>query len=453
MEGARLDADVAVVGAGFAGLSAARELVAAGLEPVVLEARDRVGGRVFDKPIAEGTVVELGAGFVGPGQDRMLALTEAVGVETYKTYTGGRNLLESGGRHVRYRGTIPRLRPLALLDAGQAMLRLDRLARRVDREQPWRSRRAVRWDGETFAEWIERHVHTGEVQRLLAVPCKTLWGAEPEELSLLYAGAYVRAAGGLNRLLDTPGGAQESRFVGGPHLVARRVAGELGERVRLEHPAVRIEQRDGRVRVRTPTDEVAARRAIVALPPPLTARIEFEPPLSPDRAALTRRMPMGVLMKCFAVYSEPFWRDDGLSGEAVSDRGPATITFDTSPPSGSPGVLLGFVGASEARALEGMSDGDRRQAVLEGFVRLFGPRAAEPDDWVVQDWPSEPWSGGGPVAYMPLGTLARYGAALREPHGLVHWAGTETATRWTGYMDGAVRSGERAAAEVRDALS
>src|SRR5438105_14455108 len=165
MESSTVETDVAIVGAGLAGLAAARSLVAAGVDPVLLEARDRVGGRVFDKPIAEGAVVELGAGFVGPGQDRMLALTEAVGVETYKTYTGGRNLLESGGRHVRYRGTIPRLRPLALLDAGQAMLRLDRLARRVDREQPWRSRRAVRWDGETFAEWIERPVHHGEVER------------------------------------------------------------------------------------------------------------------------------------------------------------------------------------------------------------------------------------------------------------------------------------------------
>ncbi len=453
MEDTGLDADVAVVGAGFAGLSSARELTADGLEPMVLEARDRVGGRVFDRPIADGAVAELGAGFVGPGQDRILALTREVGVDIHETYTGGRNLLESGGRYIRYRGTIPRLRPLALLDAGQAMFRLDRLARRVEREAPWRTRNASDFDSRTFAAWIDRNVRTEEVRRLLAIPCKTLWGAEPEELSLLYTGAYVRAAGGLNRLLDTPGGAQESRFIGGPHLVARRVAAELGERVRLEHPVVRIEQREGRVRVSTPTATIDARRAIVALPPPLAAHVEFDPPVPASRDVLHRRMPMGVLMKFFGVYDEPFWRADGLSGEAVSDRGPATITFDTSPPDASPGVLLGFVGGSEAKALAGMTEPERRSAVLEGFARLFGPRAAQPEEWVMQDWTAEAWSRGGPVAYMPPGTFAEHGSALREPHGLVHWAGTETATRWTGYMDGAVRSGERAAAEVRDALA
>ncbi|MBV9214005.1 MAG: FAD-dependent oxidoreductase [Actinobacteria bacterium] len=448
MEAARLDADVAVVGAGFAGLAAARELAAGGLEPLLLDARDRVGGRVFDRPIGDGAVMELGAGFVGPGQDRMLALTEAVGVETFQTHTGGRNLLESGGRYIRYRGTIPRLRPLALLDAGQTMFRLDRLARRVEREEPWRTRRAEELDGQTFSDWIERHVRTKQVRGLLAVPCKTLWGAEPDELSFLYTGAYVRAAGGLNRLLDTPGGAQESRFVGGPHLVARRVAAELGDRVRLESAVVRIEQAEHTARVRTPRRDLIVRRVIVAVPPPLAAQIEFEPPPPPPRAELCRLMRMGALMKCFAVYPEPFWREDGLTGEALSDRGPATITFDTSPPSGSPGVLLGFVGGGEARALSARPEAERGAAVIEGFARLFGERARRPDEWVIQDWPSEPWSGGGPVAYMPPGTMARVGPALRKPHGLVHWAGTETATRWTGYMDGAVRSGERAAAEV-----
>ena len=447
------DPDVVVIGAGLAGLSAARAIAAGGAEPLVLEARDRVGGRVFDRPIGDGAVVELGAGFVGPGQDRMLALTEATGVEIFPTYTGGKNLLESQDRYVRYSGTIPRLRPLALLDAGQAMFRLDRLARRVDREEPWRTAEAAERDGQTFAAWIERNVRTRQVRGLLAVPCKTLWGAEPGELSLLYTGAYIRAASGLNRLLDTPRGAQESRFAGGPNLVARRLAGELGERVRLGRPVVRIEQAERSVRVRTPREDFLARRAIVALAPPLAGKIEFDPPLPPEREALNARMPMGRLMKCFAVYPEPFWRDEGLSGEAVSDRGPATITFDTSPPEGSPGVLLGFVGGTEADALARMPDAERREAVLEGFGRLFGDRARRPDDWIAQDWPAEPWSGGGPVAYMPPGVLTAAGPALRQPHRLVHWAGTETATRWTGYMDGAVRSGDRAAEEVLAALS
>jgi monoamine oxidase len=443
------EADVAIVGAGFAGLAAARSLVAAGVEPVVLEARDRVGGRVFDRPIGDGAVVELGAGFVGPGQDRMLALARETGVELFPTHTDGKNLLEVGGRHVRYRGTIPRLRPLALLDAGIAQLRVERLARRVEREEPWATPGADRLDSETFASWMRRKVHTEQVRRLLAIPCKTLWGAEPEDLSMLYALAFMRSAGGLAPLLDTAGGAQESRFAGGPQLVARRVAEELGDRVRLSSRVQRIERRGNEVRV----GDVQARRAIVALPPPLAAGIEFDPPLGAARDELAERMPMGALMKCFAIYDEPFWRGDGLSGEAVSDRGPGTITFDTSPPDGSRGVLLGFVGGAEARALVSVGAEERRTAVLEGFERLFGPRAARPDEWIEQVWPSEPWSGGGPVAYMRPGALTAFGPALRQPEGLVHWAGTETATEWTGYMDGAVRSGERAATEVVAALS
>jgi len=453
MENPTLEADVAIVGAGLAGLAAARSLVAAGVDPLLLEARDRVGGRVFDRPIDGGAVVELGAGFVGPGQDRMLALSRETGVELFATHTAGKNLLEVGGRHIRYSGTIPRLRPLALLDAGRAQFKLERLARRIERDEPWNTPDADRLDSETFATWMRRHVLTRQVRRLLAIPCKTLWGAEPEDVSLLYALAYMRSAGGLAPLLDTAGGAQESRFVGGPHLVARRVADELGERVRLSSPVRRIEQREGELLlVRGDATDVRARRAIVAIPPPLAARIDFDPPLAAAREELCQRMPMGMLMKCFAVYDEPFWRDDGLSGEAVSDRGPATITFDTSPPDGSRGVMLGFVGGAEARALVGVGAEERRRAVLEGLERLFGTRAGRPDDWIEQVWPAEPWSRGGPVAYLPTGALTALGRALREPAGLVHWAGTETATEWTGYMDGAVRSGERAASEVVAAL-
>jgi monoamine oxidase len=446
------EADVVVVGAGLAGLAAARTLAAAGAEPVVLEARGRVGGRVFDRALSDAATVEMGAGFVGPGQDRMLELTRAVGVETFPTYTEGSNVVEVRGRVRRYSGTIPRLGPLVLVDAGQTQLKLERMARRVDPEAPWESPRAAALDSQSYASWIRRNVFSRDARNLLAVACKTLWGAEPQDLSLLYVLAYIRAAGGLDPLLDTEGGAQAWRFDGGPQSVAREVAVELGERVVLDAPVTRIEARDGRVAAVSGETRVEARRAIVALPPPLAARIDFDPPLPGFRDQLCQRMPMGSLMKCFALYGEPFWRADGLTGEALSDRGPATIAFDTSPRDGSAGVLLGFVGGSEARALGEAAPEERRRLVLDGLARVFGPRAAKPDGWAEQLWPADPWSRGGPVAYMPPGTLTAFGPALREPVGLVHWAGTETATRWTGYMDGAVSSGERAATEVLRAL-
>jgi monoamine oxidase len=446
------EADVVVVGAGFAGLAAARSLAAAGAAPIVLEARERVGGRVFDRALSDSTVLELGAAFVGPGQDRMLALAQAMGIETFPTYTEGSNLVEVGGRISRYSGTIPRLSPLTLADIGMTQLKLGRLSRRVDPDAPWSSRRAARQDSRTYAAWIRRNVYTRDARNLLGVASKTLWGAEPEDLSLLYVLAYIRAAGGLDPLLDTEGGAQAWRFAGGPQSVARAVAEELGDRVILGAPVARVEAGAGGVVAIADRVRVEARRAIVALPPPLAGRIEFHPALPGDRARLCQRMAMGSLMKCYAMYDEPFWRDDGLTGEGLSDRGPATITFDTSPRDASAGVLLGFVGGAEARRLGGVAPEERRRLVLDGLVRLYGPRAGSPDAWVEQDWAAEAWSGGGPVAYMPPGALSAFGPALRAPVGPIHWAGTETATAWTGYMDGAVRSGERAAAEVVRAL-
>ncbi|HEX8067814.1 MAG TPA: FAD-dependent oxidoreductase [Thermoleophilaceae bacterium] len=446
------DVDVVVVGAGLAGLAAARASAAAGVEPLVVEARDRVGGRVLDEPLGADGAIERGAAFVGSTQDRMRALAAETGVPLFDTHATGSNLVEVAGRVTRFTGTIPRLGPVVLADFAQAQLKLDRLARRVDPEAPWLARGAGRLDAQSFGSWMRRNLATRRARRLLAGAANTVWGTEPEDMSLLYVLAYLRAAGGLDPVLDTVGGAQHHRLAGGPQLVARRVADALGDRVLLGAPVRRIEHGAEGVVVRAGGVDASARRAIVAVPPPLAARIEYDPPLPGARDQLAQRMPMGSLMKCFAVYDEPFWRRDGLTGEAVSDAGPAKIVFDCSPPGGSPGVLLGFVGGAAQRTLGGGPAGERRAAVLAGFARLFGPRAERPDRYLEQDWTAEPWSRGGPVAYMTTGAITAFGRVLREPVGPVHWAGTETAAAWTGYMDGAVRSGERAAAEALAAI-
>jgi len=446
------DADVAIIGAGFAGLAAARSLAVAGAEPLVLEARERVGGRTLNVEIGEGKVVEMGGQWIGPTQERIAALAREVGVETFRTHTEGANLLRLDGRLRRYSGTIPRLNPLALLDVARALRKLNRLAEGIDREAPWLDRDAARLDRISLGAWIDRTLMSATAKRLIRVAGRTIWGAEPEEMSLLHTAFYVRSAGSFELLTDVEGGAQQDRFIGGSQEVATRVAAELGQRVRLGAPVSRIAHGPEGVIVDAGGDRVRARRAIVALPPPLTAAIEFDPGLPPSRRQLAQRMPPGWLVKMVAVYDEPFWRADGLSGEALNEEGPVTMTFDNSPPDGSPGALVGFVGGRDARAFAGLGKSERRRTALACFESLFGPQARAAERYLEQDWAAERWSGGGPVCNFATGGWTASGPALREPVGAIHWAGAETATRWCGYIDGAVSSGERAAAEALAAL-
>lgn len=444
-------ADVCVIGAGLAGLVAARDLEAAGRSVAVLEARDRVGGRLLNESIGDGKVVEVGGQWVGPTQDRMLALARSVGVQTFPTHDEGENLIEAGGDLGRYTGTIPSLGRAALLDVLQAQRKIDRLAHRVPVEAPWRARGADRLDAQTLWSWMRRNVYTRAGRQVIRLAVEAVWAAEPEEISLLHVLFYVRSAGGFDMLLDTGGGAQQDRFVGGSQLVANRLADSLSTRVTLEAPVRRIEQEGDAVRVLTDGEAVTAGRVIVALPPALCGRIAYGPPLPAHRDGLTQRMPQGAVIKCMAVYDEPFWRAAGLSGQSTSDRGPVKLTFDNSPPDGSPGVLLGFLEGRHAREAGRLPAGERRRVVIDCFTRFFGPDAASPGRYIERVWAAEEWTRGCYGCYFPPGGWTEYGSALRAPIGRVHWAGAETATAWMGYMDGAVRSGERAAAEVLEA--
>lgn len=193
---------------------------------------------------------------------------------------------------------------------------------------------------------------------------------------------------------------------------------------------------------------VSARRVIVTGPPSLTALIDYTPALPSARAQLLQRFPQGSAIKCQAIYDTPFWRKKGLAGQATSETGPIRLTFDNSPPDGSPGVLLGFIEGSAARFWTGRPKAARRKAVLESFARYFGDAALRPRAYVEHDWSAEPWTRGCYVGYTPPGVLLDYGPAIRRPVGAIHWAGAEYATTWNGYMDGAVRSGEATASEV-----
>jgi monoamine oxidase len=465
----QLEADVAIVGAGLAGLVAARRLAAAGLEPLVLEARDRVGGRILNEEIGEGRVVEVGGQWIGPGQERITALAAELGVDTFPTHDEGRHLLEVGGKRTAYAGALTDARvellrdlsravsPLALADLELARARLDRMARQVPLEEPWSAPKARRWDEQTFATWVRRNTRTAAARILLELATEAVWAAEPADVSLLHVLFYAHSGGGFNRLLGTGGGAQQDRFHGGSQRLPLLLAEQLGkERLRLGSPVRRIEHGGTGVVLRAGEPGVGltvrARRAIVAVPPTLAGRISYDPPLPALRDQLTQRMPQGTVIKTMAIYAEPFWRGEGLSGQAATDVGPARVVFDNSPPEGRPGVLLGFLEGRLAREWGARPAVERRQAILAGHARLFGERAAHPERFVERVWADEEWTRGCYGCLMTTGGWTEFGRALRAPIGRLHWAGAETATVWNGYMDGAVQSGERACEEVARAL-
>ena len=441
--------DVVVIGAGLAGLTAARELTRKGFDVVVLEGRDRVGGRTFSGTLA-GVPVDRGASFVGPTQDAVLKLAADLGCETTPTYHDGANLIRWRGNIRRYQGTIPKLGLVGLLDIGRIQWQFDRIAARVSVTEPWNSKGAAELDAMSLGGWLRSVRATTGSRDLMAIMSRVTWGAEPDEVSMLHAVRYVKTSGGLDRMLATVGGAQQDHFVEGTHQMSVRMAEELGERVRLGAVVSRIEWSEDAVAVTSSAGVVEARRAIVAIAPMQRLDIDIAPAPPIEYQQLAQRWPLGALTKSYAAYPTPFWRAKGLSGQALSDQGPVFITFDVSPGAGGPGILLGF---TDPRGFDCLPEEQRREQVLQCFTALFGEQAAEPIDYLDQRWGAESFAPGGPTAAVPPGSWTEFGRLLRTPVGPLHWAGTETADEWTGFMDGAVRSGQRAADEVTRALT
>jgi monoamine oxidase len=451
-------ADAIVVGAGISGLAAARQLAGAGKSVIVLEARNRVGGRMLNHSLGGGKVTEAGAEFVGPTQDHILALAKEVGVGTFKSYNTGKNVYYKHGQRSTYDDSLPTgavpIDPTIDADIIKAVLQLDQMSQSVPVDAPWRAQNAEEWDSQTLWSWFKENQINPQVQGVVSAATEAIFGAEARDISLLFTLFYIAASGNeqnpgtFERNFNTAGGAQESRLIGGSQLIAIRVANQLGGAVQLNTPVRRIEQTSTGVNVIADTGTFTGKQVIVAIPPPLAGRIQYEPLLPSLRDQLTQKMGMGTLMKAEAVYDKPFWRDAGLNGQAVSDTGPVKVTFDNTPPDGSPGVLMGFIGGHEARTLGQLPFSQQRDAALQSFANYFGPQAKKPNDFILMNWSTEEWTRGCPVSTLAPGVLFDFGTALREPVGRIHWAGTETSTYWNGYMDGAVRAGERAAGEV-----
>ncbi len=448
--------DLLVIGAGFSGLHAARLARGRGLSVTVLEARDRVGGRAERHRFANGDTVDIGGQWTGPGQARLHRLIEEAGMATYPLHHEGDHLLKLGRRRRRYRGLVPPLPPHELIELHLALSRFERLAAGIDPERPWAHPDAERLDRMTLDEWMRRNLRTRRTRRLFTLGIAAVFAASPEELSLLHALFYARAGGSLRALLEVENGAQQDRVHGDMAGLAEamaRLAREEGAEIRLDSPVERLEWTGRTAVAHTPRGPLPARRVICALPPNQLRRIRFLPPLPARRDRLWQRLPAGRAIKCIAQYRRPFWRDHGLSGEAVGGDGPVGIVFDNTEAGRSAGLLMGFITGPAADRWGAAPDEERRAAVLRSFAGFFGPQALEPIDYVDRDWGAQEWTRGCYTALAGPGVWTSYRDELRLPIGPLHFAGTETARRWNGYFEGALEAAERAVEEVAQALA
>ncbi len=432
-----------VVGAGLAGLTAADRLAAAGHEVVVVEARDRVGGRMHGIQVAPGEWVDAGAAYLGERHTELGDLLATLGLKTVPTEMTGdsRFMLGHGGR------TRPgRFPPLSAVALGDMFELLDEVTRQVDPVAPWASPEADRLDRLTAADWAEQHLRRADARLFFPLFLGEMMAADPAEVSMLHVAFYLRSGGGISYLNDFEGGAQDGRVDGGAHRVCELLADRLPvDSVHTGEPVLGIRDTGDVVHVRTARTTYAADTVVVAVPPLLAEGLRIEP--TPAHPRATARTGRGCAVKVHLVYPEPCWRRDGLSGWSVNAEGPLLSTVDDTPYAGSVGVLTGFVTGAEAHRYAALSLDEQRSSAAAQAARIF-PDLPEPREVHVTDWVSDTYSRGCYAAIFGPGDWVRLGPHLTRPHGRIHWAGTETSTEFFGLMEGAIRSGRRAAAEI-----
>lgn len=438
--------DVIVVGGGLSGLAAARLLRREDLSVAVLEARERLGGRTCTVEV-DGQSIDVGGQWVGPGQDRVLALIEELGVEIYPQHHAGASTVEIDGQLTRYKGFLPRVGAKALFDLGRAVFKLERGASRTS-DEPWSDHGASALDEMSVMDWIAKTTPSRNAREVMRVACNAILAEEPEKVSWLHYLFYASAAGGFTPLAEVKGGAQQDRLAGGAQQLSEGLAKLANAEVFLSQPVERVTRTDDGVEVATSHATFRGRFAVLALAPPMCAGIAFEPPLPAKRQRLHDELMMGSVCKCVVGYERPFWRDEGISGEGLSNGTWARLFFDATPNGSSGGAMVAFVFSDAAKEFGKKPESERKQLIVEDLRRLFGEQATEPNWYVDKDWTAEEYSGGCYTALFSPGQLTELGPALREPCGRLHFAGCETATHWTGYMDGAIEAGERAADEV-----
>lgn len=450
-----ISTDVVVIGAGYAGLSAALRLHDSGVSCVVLEAAPRVGGRIFTERRDDGLVIDHGGQWVGPTQKGLLDLAERFNCEMFKTWETGQHIeVWHDGTRVPYVGLGPEHGD-GVEDYDRVVEQLSAMAATVDVDAPWQTPQFAEWDAMSAGDFFGQQASDDAAHKRLALAVQGVWCCEPDDISFFHLLFYIASGGGYEQLMDTEDCAQDSRFSLGAVGPAEAIADLLGDRVRLGDAVESVVQDTDGVVVRTRSGVVIkAQRAVVTLPPLALQGVAFSPELPENRRARLALSDMGRVIKIHAVYDEPFWREEGLAGIATCyDDGPVGVIFDNSPQDASCGVLVAFVYGDRERQWEDKDPVERRAAVLAGLAAAIGPEAGNPVDFTEQLWNLDEFARGGYEGYVvPGGWIASGTDGWREPAGAIHWAGTETASRWNGYMDGAIESGYRAATEAMSAL-
>ena len=443
------DVDYCVVGAGFAGLTATLRLKQAGRSVALLEARDRVGGRTFTVTRPDGTWIDRGGAWIGPGQDRIYAMMDEFGVPEYKQHNDGDAMMIVDGKKHRYGGTIPwTMSPWAVTNLGLCLRAVEKMCKAIPREAPWEAKQAEKWDRISLGEWLEKNTISRQARDMLDMALAGPYTSAASEVSLLWVLLQMGSAGGPTFVISGKGGAQDARPVGGMGAIYGPMAAAVGDSLHLSQPVRQIIQDDDGVIVFADGLTVRARRVIVAIPLPIASSIVYEPMLPVDRAFLHQRMPGGAIFKISVVYDEPFWRADGLSGQSAAPDTPATLTIDACTDTADPGIMCVITEGGAARKLSRLDEQERKALVIGELVDRFGTKANAHREFHEQNWTVERYSGGGMISHAPTGVLTEFGYTLREPCGRIHWAGTESSAVMCGWVDGAIRSGERAADEV-----
>lgn len=442
--------DCAIVGGGIAGLTAALDLVKRGLDVVVLEARDRVGGRIENGVLEDGQYVELGGQWVGAGHDTVLELAERYGLETVSLPNKGNLVVRLRGQNLEVPSADegPALSPFEVSDLGQGLLRLRRLAERLRDDAAWSAANDA-WLRQDLRRWITTNLRTQGAQLRFVEVYTAAFGPMSRDATLLEGLHQVNSGPDLESMLASNGGLNQRRVKGGMFEVCRAMADDLGDTVRLGAVVDSIEHNDhSAVVVLADGERIEARNVVSTLPPRLATRMTYEPALPKWRSETADKVAAGNVIKAFLVYEKPFWREMGLSGQSSADEGSVRVTFDTTTGDDERGLLMGFFEGADAASLSKRSVTLRQRAFVDSVVRTFGDVAAKPIDYIERDWAAEPFTAGCHGAHFAPGVWTANGPVLAEPEGVLHWAGAEYAGRFNGYMEGAVRSGLESAAAV-----
>jgi monoamine oxidase len=440
-----IQTDVLIVGAGFAGIAAAKKLKAANKDFVLIEARDRIGGRTLTETLDCGVTVDLGAKWAGPTQHLLWEWIRETDTESYETYDSGKNLLKFGEKISSYTGVIPKIDPISLLDLGWAIEKMNRLSKQVSLEKSWEHPKAKELDSQTLATWMDKNIRTKKARHLFEIGIQTVFAAEASEISLLFALFYFQSGDNMDTLISIKNGAQQTILKGGMQGLAKKIAEPMMGNMHFNQALRKITQNEKGFIAETDHLRIEAKKCILALAPVLLNQIQFDPILPQQKAQLIQRMPMGAAMKCYCIYPTPFWRAIGLSGQIVSDEYPVKVTFDVGHSDSDKGIMLVFVEGNDARNFIDVEPEKRKKMILERLVKVFGENAANPLEYIDKCWTEEEYSRGCYTGLMAPNTMTQFGQYLRTPFMHLHFAGTETATRWNGYLDGAISSGYREA--------